>query len=47
MNKQEISLKKMYDEVTEDLFDISNVGFFIEIEKKTGGCLYFVMSSVS
>ena len=46
-----MSLKKIYDEVTEDIFDMSNVRFFKEIEKnKNGGCLYFhdfVMSSVS
>ena len=47
MNKQEIALKKMYDEVTEDIFDISNVGFFIEIVKKLGDVVDFVISSVS
>ena len=40
--------EKIYDEVTEDIFDMSNVRFFKEIEKKkNGGCLYYVMSSVS
>ena len=42
-----ISLKKIYDEVTEDIFDMSNVRLFKEIEKKNEGCFYFVMSSVS
>ena len=31
---QEISLKKTYDEVTKDIFDMSNVRNFKEIEKK-------------
>ena len=48
--KQEISLKKkIYDEVTEDIFDMSNVRIFnkeIEMEKN-GGYLYFAMYSVS
>ena len=46
---QQISLnKKIYDGVTEDLFDVSNVRIFdTEIEKKNGGCLYFAMASVS
>ena len=39
--------KKIYDEVTEDIFDMSNVRIFKEIERKNGGCLYFIMSSVS
>ena len=40
--------KKIYDEVTEDIFDMSNVRIFKVIEKKkNGGCLYFAMSSVS
>ena len=38
--------KKIYDEVTKDIFNMSNVRFFKEIEKKKG-FLYFVMSSVS
>ena len=43
-----MSFKKIYDEVTEDMFDMSNVRIFKEIEKKkNGGCLYFVMSSIS
>ena len=29
-------LKKIYDEVTEDIFDMSNVRIFKEIEKKMG-----------
>ena len=42
--KQEISLKKIYDEVTEDIFDMSNVRIFNkEIEK----VFILVMSSVS
>ena len=45
---QEISLKKIYDEVIEDIFDMSNVRIFKEIGKnKKGGCFYFVMFSVS
>ena len=35
--------KKIYDE---DIFDMSNLRIFKEIEKN-GGCLYSVMSSVS
>ena len=31
---QEISLKNIYDEVTHDIFDMSIVRFFKEIEKK-------------
>ena len=35
---QEISLKKIYDEVTEEIFDMSNERlFFKEIEKKKWG----------
>ena len=43
------SWKKIYDEVTENILDMNNLRFFFEeIEKKNmGGCLYFVMSSVS
>ena len=38
----------IYDKVTKDIFDVSNVSIFKEIEKKkNGGCLHFVMSSVS
>ena len=35
--------------MTEYTFDMSNVGIFKEIEntENNGGCLYFVMSSVS
>ena len=45
---QEKSLNKIYDVVTENIFDMSNVRIFKEIgKKKNGGCLYFVMSSVS
>ena len=44
-----MSLNKIYDEITEDIFDMSNVRLFNkEIEKKKNGeCLYFVMSAVS
>ena len=35
--KQEISLKKIYDEMTEDIFDMSSVRIFKEIEKKKWG----------
>ena len=46
--KQEISFKKkIHDEVTEDIFDMSNVIIFYGNLRKNGGCLYFVMSSVS
>ena len=38
--------KKINDEVSEDIFDMSNVRNFKEIEKKNWGCLYFVLSSV-
>ena len=46
-----MSLKKIYDEVTEDIFDMSNVRIFKEIGKKKWGgvfilCYVFVMSSV-
>ena len=44
---QEISLENIYYEMTEDIFDMSNVRIFKEIKKKNGGCLYFVLSSVS
>ena len=37
-----MSLKKIYDEVTEDIFIMSNVLIFKEIEKKNGGCLYLL-----
>ena len=38
----------MYDEVTEDIFDMSNVRILKEIEKKKMGDVYdFVMSSLS
>ena len=50
MHRQEISLikKKICDEVTEDIFDMSNVRIFKKLRrKKNRGCLYFVMSSVS
>ena len=37
---QEISLKEIYDVVTEVMFDTSNVRIFKEIEKKNNeGCL--------
>ena len=45
---QEISLKRIYDGVSEDIFDMSNVIFFLKkMSRKNGGCLYFVMFSVS
>ena len=31
--------KRVYVEVTKDIFDMSNVRIFKEIEKKIGGCL--------
>ena len=34
-----ISKKKIYDEVTEDIFDMSKVRILKEIEKKKLGCL--------
>ena len=40
-------IKKTYDEVTEDIFDMSAVRLFKEIEKKKMGDVYFVMSPVS
>ena len=47
LDKKYIS-KKIYDEVIEDIFGMSSLEIFKEIEKKkNGGCLYFVMSSVS
>ena len=51
-----IIFKKIYDEVKEDMFDMSNVSIFNESKKKkkhfflgwVGGVdLYFVMSSAS
>ena len=45
--KQELSLKKIFDKVTEGIFDMSNVRIFKEIERKKWGFLYSVMSSVS
>ena len=48
LNAYKIHLqKKVYDEVTDDIFDMSNVRTFKEIEKKNDRCLYFVMSLVS
>ena len=44
MYSQEISLKKIYDEVTADLFDMSNVRIFEETEKKKSGM--FILSYV-
>ena len=38
---------QVYDEVTEDIFDMSNVRCFKEIEKKNGGCLYYVFGQLS
>ena len=39
--------KKIYDEVTEDIFDMSNVRILKKLRIKNGGCLYFVLSIVS
>ena len=37
--RQEISLKKIYDEVTEGIFDMSNVIILIKkLKRKNGGC---------
>ena len=45
---QEISFKKIYDEVTEDIFYMSNVIFFNkESEKKKMEDVYTLLSSVS
>ena len=33
-------LKKIYDDATEDIFDVSNEGMFKEIEKKKMGDVY-------
>ena len=42
--KQEISLKKIYDEVTEAIFAMSNVSFLNkEIEKKKLGDVYTLL----
>ena len=35
LKTRNIFKKKIHDEVTEDIFDMSNVRFFKEIEKKT------------
>ena len=41
-------LKKIYNEVTEHIFDMINVRIINkENEKKKGGCLYFVISLVN
>ena len=37
-----MSFKKIYDEVTEDKFDMSNVIIFKEFERKNGECLYLL-----
>ena len=43
-----IFYKNIYDEVTEDIFDMSNVRIFKEIEKKKTGNVYtFFKFSVS
>ena len=44
--KQEIPLKKIYDEVTEEIFDMSNMRIFKEIEKKTILYVFGQLSSV-
>ena len=44
LSKQEISLKKkIYDKVTEDIFDMSNVRIFKEIVKKIMGDVYTLL----
>ena len=48
---QAISLKNIYDEVTEDIFDMSSMRIFSEIEKKKWGmfilcCVFGQLSSV-
>ena len=40
---QIISFKKIYDEVTEDIFDMSNVRLFKEIEKIKIGDAYILL----
>ena len=40
MNITRNIFKKVYDEVTEDLFDMSSVRIFKEIEKKTMADVY-------
>ena len=40
---QTISFKKIYDEVTEDIFDMRNVRLFKEIEKKKKGDAYTLL----
>ena len=50
-HKQEISLKKIYDEVTKDIFDMSNVRFVKDIEINKWGmfllcCVFGQLSSV-
>ena len=42
-NNKKYHLKKMYDEVKEDIFDMSNVIFFKEIEKKKMGDVYTLL----
>ena len=39
--------KKIYDEATEDMFDMSNVRISKKLRRKNGECLYFAMSSIS
>ena len=41
--KQAIYFKKIYDEVTENIFDMSNVRIFKEIEKKKIGDVYTLL----
>ena len=45
MQTRNIFKKKIYDKVTQDIFDMGNVIIFKET--KNGGCFYFMMSSVS
>ena len=40
---QETSFKKIYDEVTEDIFNMCNVRIFKEIEKKKNGDVYTLL----
>ena len=40
---QEISLKKIYDEITDDIFDMSNVRIFKEIEREKKRDVYTLL----
>ena len=39
-NKQEICLKKIYDEVTEDIFDMSNLRLLLQKLRRKKGDVY-------